>query len=41
MVAGSLMLARVGSFSGSRMVPGGTMVADGRKVPGSEMTLSA
>ncbi len=30
MVAGALMVPRVGSFYGSRMVPGERMVADGR-----------
>jgi hypothetical protein len=34
MVAGALMVARVGSFYGSRMVPGGRMLL---MVPGSEM----
>jgi hypothetical protein len=41
MVAGALMVARVGSFYSSKMVPGGRMVADGRMVPGGEMVLCA
>ncbi len=32
MVAGAIMVPRVGSFYGSRMVPGERMVADGRMV---------